>query len=105
MALIAKMHPTANWLRVPDQIYRAALERNIELGATDQEHFWGTELPNLLQHSQYRAQAEARVAELQERSAAISLEIRARVGSQLQEQSELDLEMHRLTELLGAGDE
>ena len=45
------------------------------------------------------------MAELQERSAAISLEIRARVGSQLEEQSELELEMHRLTELLGAGDE
>lgn len=105
MAHIAKMHPTANWLRVNDSVYRAALERNIGLGATDQEHFWATELPILLQQPQYRQQAEARVAELQERSAAISLEIRARVGSQLEEQSELDLEAHRLTELLGAVDE
>ncbi|MHA3959944.1 hypothetical protein [Synechococcus sp. LTW-G] len=105
MALIAKMHPTANWLRVPDQIYRAALERNIELGATDQEHFWGTELPNLLQHSQYRAQAAARLAELEERSTAISLEIRARVGSQLEEQALLDEEAARLAELLVACDE
>jgi len=105
MALIAKMHPSHNWLRVPDHIYRAALERNIAKGEPDMEHFWGTELPNLLQHTQYRQQVAARVAELQERSAAISLEIRARVGSQLEEQSELDLEAHRLTELLGAVDE
>jgi len=100
MAHIAKMHPTANWLRVNDQVYRAALERNIGLGATDQEHFWGTELPNLLQHSQYRAQAEERVRELQERSAALSSEIRARVGSQLEEQAAMDEEVHRLSALL-----
>jgi len=105
MALIAKQHPSGNWLRVPDHIYRGALERNIALGRPDQEHFWGVELPTLLQQPQYRAQAATRVVELQERSAAISLEIRARVGSQLEEQALLDEEAAQLSELLVACDE
>ena len=105
MPHIARMHPSQNWLRVPDHIYQSALQRNIELGQPDLEYFWSAELPTLLQQPQYRAQAEERVRELQERSAAISLEIRARVGSQLEEQGALDEEAARIEELLVASDE
>jgi hypothetical protein len=100
MAHIAKMHPSANWLRVPDHIYRQALGRNIELGRPDEVHFWGCELPALLQNPQYRQQVEARVAELQGKSDAIQQQVQCQVGSLLEEQGMLDLERHRLAELL-----
>jgi hypothetical protein len=100
MAHIAKQHPSANWLRVGDHIYRQALERNIALGEPDQVHFWGTELPALLQHPQYRQQAEERVAELLQKSDAIQEQVQRQVGSLLEEQGMADLERHRLSELL-----
>lgn len=100
MAHIAKMHPSANWLRVGDHIYRQALERNIALGEPDQVHFWGTELPALLQNTQYRRQAEERVSELKDKADAIQEQVQRQVGSLLEEQGMLDLERHRLSELL-----
>ena len=100
MAHVNRMHPTANWLRVPDGPYRQALERNIALGRPDEAHFWGTELPALLQHPQYRRQAEERVAELQQKSSAIQQQVQRQVGSLLEEQGMADLERHRLAELL-----
>lgn len=100
MAHISKMHPTANWLRVGDLTYRQALERNIQLGRPDDAHFWGTELPALLQHPQYRRQAEERIAELQQKSDGIQQQVQRQVGSLLEEQGMADLERHRLSELL-----
>jgi hypothetical protein len=102
MAHIAKQHPSANWLRVPDHLFRQALERNIALGEPDQVHFWGTELPALLRHPPYRLQAEARIAQLTERSAALAEQVQCQVGSLLEEQGMVDLERHRLAELLEA---
>ena len=100
MAHINRMHPSANWLRVPDHLYRQALERNIELGRPDEVHFWGSELPALLQNPYYRQQAQERVAELQQKSAAIQAQVQRQVGSLLEEQGMADLERHRLAELL-----
>ena len=100
MAHIAKQHPSANWLRVPDHIYRQALERNIELGRPDEVHFWGSELPALLQHPQYRQQVEARVAELQQKSDAVQAQVQRQVGSLLEAQGIADLERHRLVKLM-----
>jgi hypothetical protein len=100
MAHIARMHPSANWLRVPDHIYRQALQRNIELGKPDEGHFWQAELPALLQHPQYRRQVEERIAELQSKSDALQQEVQCQVGSLLAEQGLVDVERHRLSELL-----
>ncbi len=100
MAHVNRMHPSANWLRVPDGLYRQALERNIELGRPDEAHFWGTELPALLQHPQYRQQAEARVSELKGKSDAIQQQVQRQVGSLLEEQGMADLERHRLVQLM-----
>jgi hypothetical protein len=100
MAHVNRMHPTANWLRVPDGPYRQALERNIALGRPDEAHFWCTELPALLQLPQYRQQAEARVSELKGKSDAIQQQVQRQVGSLLEEQGMADLERHRLSELL-----
>lgn len=100
MAHIAKMHPTGNWLRVPDHLYRQALERNIALGKPDEAHFWGAELPALLQHPEYRRQAQERVADLRAKSDAIQQQVQCQVGSLLEEQGLVDVERHRLSELL-----
>jgi len=100
MAHIAKQHPSANWLRVPAHLFRQALERNIALGQPDQAHFWGIELPALLQQPQYRQQAEARIAELNDKSAALGNQVQSMVGSLLEEQGLADLERRRLQELL-----
>jgi len=100
MAHIAKQHPSGNWLRVSDQVYRRALERNIALGHPDQAHFWGVELPSLLQQPHYRKQVEERVEELRARSAAIQQQVQSQVGSLLEEQGLVDLESRRLQELL-----
>ncbi len=102
MAHIAKMHPSANWIRVPADLYRQALERNIARGEPDHAHFWGTELPSLLRHPEYRIQVEARITELTERSAALAEQVQCQAGSLLEEQGMVDLERHRLAELLEA---
>ncbi len=71
MELIVRMHPSGNWLRVRDTVYRSALERNIAKGAPDMEHFWGVELPALLQHPKCRRLPLERVTDLQAKSDAI----------------------------------
>lgn len=101
MAHIAKMHPTANWLRVPAHIYARALERNIENGKPDYVHFWTIELPALLEQPQYRQQAEERIAELQAKADEIASKINAQVGSLLEEQATADLEKEQIKALLG----
>lgn len=100
MAHISKMHPTANWLRVPDSLYRQALERNIAIGRPDEVYFWTSELPMLLQQPHYRQQVEARIAELNDKSAALGNQVQSMVGSLLEEQGLADLESRRLQELL-----
>jgi len=100
MPHIAKMHPTANWLRVNDTLYRQALERNIAIGRPDEVYFWTSELPMLLQQPHYRQQVEARIAELNDKSAALGNQVQSMVGSLLEEQGLADLESRRLQELL-----
>jgi len=100
MAFIAKMHPTANWLRVPAHIYARALERNIEKGEPDHVHFWTVELPALLELPEYRKQAEDRIVELQAKSGEIAGRIDAQVGSLMEEQASVDLEKQQIKALL-----
>jgi hypothetical protein len=71
MELIARMHPSGNWLRVGNTFYRSALKRNIAKGAPDMEHFWVAELTALLQHPECRRQPLERVADLQAKYDAI----------------------------------
>jgi hypothetical protein len=100
MAHIAKMHPTANWLRVPDHIYRQALDRNIELGKPDTDHFWSTELPRLVADPGYQKQVEDRRTELQEKQQRLEDDLRQIAGGLIDQQSECDLELALLNQVL-----
>jgi len=100
MAHIAKMHPTANWLRVPDHIYRQALDRNIELGRPDTDHFWTTELPRLVADPGYQKQVEDRRTELQEKQQRLEDDLRQIAGGLIDQQSECDQELALLNQVL-----
>ena len=100
MAHIAKMHPTANWLRVPDHIYRKALDRNIELGKPDTHHFWTTELPRLVADPGYQKQLEDRRTELQEKQQRLEDDLRQIAGGLIDQQSECNLELALLNQVL-----
>jgi len=100
MAHIAKMHPTANWLRVPDHIYRQALDRNIELGKPDTDHFWSTELPRLVADPGYQKQVEDRRTELQEKQQRLEDDLRQIAGGLIDQQSECDQELALLNQVL-----
>jgi len=100
MAHIAKMHPTANWLRVPDHIYRKALDRNIELGKPDTDHFWSTELPRLVADPGYQKQIEDRRTELQEKQQRLEDDLRQIAGGLIDQQSECDQELALLNQVL-----
>jgi len=100
MAHIAKMHPTANWLRVPDHIYRQAQDRNIELGKPDTDHFWSTELPRLVADPGYQKQVEDRRTELQEKQQRLEDDLRQIAGGLIDQQSECDLELALLNQVL-----
>ena len=100
MAHIAKMHPTANWLRVPDHIYRQALDRNIELGKPDTYHFWSTELPRLVADPGYQKQIENRRSELQQKLQQLGDDLRQIAGGLIDQQSECDMELALLNQVL-----
>ena len=92
--------PTANWLRVPDQIYRQALHRNIELGKPDTDHFWSTELPRLVADPGYQKQIEDRRSELQQKLQQLGDDLRQIAGGLIDQQSECDLELALLNQVL-----
>ena len=100
MALIARQHPSQNWLRVPDRIYRTALERNIELGKADTDHFWTAELPRLISDPYILKQVEERRCELQEKLQRLEDDLRQIAGGLIDQQSECDLELALLNQVL-----
>jgi hypothetical protein len=100
MALIAKMHPTQNWLRVPDRIFRQALERNIKLGKPDNDHFWTAELPRLISDPYILKQVEERRAELQEKLQRLEGDLRQIAGGLIEEHSICEEQLALLDEVL-----
>ena len=100
MAHIAKMHPTANWLRVPDHVYRQALERNIEQGKPDTDHFWTIELPRLVADPGYQKQIEERRSELQQKSQRLEDELLQIAGGLIDQQSECEQELALIQQVL-----
>ena len=100
MALIAKMHPTQNWLRVPDRIYRTALERNIALGKPDTDHFWTAELPRLMGDPYILKQVEERRTELQQKLQRLEDDLRQIAGGLIEEHSNCEEQLALLDEVL-----
>ena len=92
--------PTANWLRVPEHIYRQALHRNIELGKPDTDHFWSTELPRLVADTGYQNQIEDRLSELQQKLQQLCDDLRQIAGDLIDQQSYCDQELALLNQVL-----
>jgi hypothetical protein len=85
---------------VPDHIYRQALDRNIELGKPDTDHFWSTELPRLVADPGYQKQVDDRRTELQEKQQRLEDDLRQIAGGLIDQQSECDLELALLNQVL-----
>jgi hypothetical protein len=100
MALIARQHPSQNWLRVPDRVFREALERNIELGKPDIDHFWTAELPRLMGDPYILKQVEERRIELQEKLQRLEDDLRQIAGGLIEEQSNCEEQLALLDEVL-----
>ena len=100
MALIAKQHPSQNWLRVSDGVYRSALERNIALGKADTDHFWTAELPRLMGDLYILKQVEERRAELQEKQQRLEDDLRQIAGGLIEEHSNCEEQLALIDEVL-----
>jgi len=91
---ISRMHPCANWLRLPAGEHRRALDRVLlhrdqqllqepqasGLPPAAVDAFWNQELPVLLQRPEVRAMAEARVLELEQQAEAINDQVQRQAG-------------------------
>ena len=87
MGYLAKMHPVANWLRLPAHETRRALDKVLDFRdkASDPnasgmppaaiEWFYSEELPRLCMRPEVRAQVEQHVEELLQQAAVIESEI------------------------------
>jgi hypothetical protein len=85
---------------VPDRIFRAALDRNIELGKPDTDHFWTAELPRLMGDPYILKQVEERRTELQEKLQRLETDLRQIAGGLIDQQSECDQELALLNQVL-----
>jgi hypothetical protein len=85
---------------VPDRIYRTALERNIELGKPDIDHFWTAELPRLMGDPYILKQVEERRIELQEKLQRLEDDLRQIAGGLIEEQSNCNQELALLNQVL-----
>ena len=86
--MISRMHPVANWVRLPPHEQRVALERVMRFRDADPdprasgvpaaavEFFWSNELPSLMKRPEVQQFARERIAELQAKSA----ELRHRIN-------------------------
>jgi hypothetical protein len=84
---IARKHPVANWLYLPPNEQRAALDKVItfrDKSANPQasglpqealEWFWRIELPRLVRRPEVRKQADARIEELIQQQIALEKQI------------------------------
>ena len=87
MASIAKMHPCANWLRLPAHETRRALDKVLDfrdkqadpnasgMPPAALDWFFSEELPRLCMRPDVRAQTEAHVEELLREAASVEAEI------------------------------
>ena len=91
--MISRKHPVANWLRLPPNDYRRALDQVLRfrdqdpdpnasgLPAAAVDHFWNQELPQLMQRPEVQQFASEHVAQLNAKAAELRQSIQRQVGS------------------------
>ena len=85
--MISRVHPVANWVRLPPYEQRVALERVMRFRNMDPnprasgvpaaavEFFWENELPSLMKRPEVQQFARERIAELQAKSAELRQQV------------------------------
>ena len=110
----AKCHPVANWLRVDGATYSRSLDRVLAdrdqqmlsepgcsgLPPASRSWFWTEQLATLITNPAIREQVLRRLAELSARRIAIDAELQNAVGGLVAEQSEIDVEVQLLEQVL-----
>jgi len=110
--MISRMHPVANWVRLPQHEHRRALDKVLQFrdAAPDPmasgmpeaavQWFWLEELPMLLKRPEVRQQALERLAELSARRQDLEQQIRLQAGALIEQQAELDQERALIEQVL-----
>ena len=113
MGYLAKMHPVANWLRLPAHETRRALDKVLEFRdkASDPnarglppaaiDWFYGEELPRLCMRPDVRLQVEQQIQELLQQAATVEAEITPQAAALQQRLDDLAEQVDILEAVIG----
>ena len=113
MASIAKMHPCANWLRLPAHETRRALDKVLDfrdkqadpnasgMPPAALDWFYGEELPRLCMRPDVRLQVEAHIQELLQQAASVESEITPAAAALQQRLDDLAAQVDILESIVG----
>ena len=113
MGYLAKMHPVANWLRLPAHETRRALDKVLEFRDKQSDPnasgmppaaldwFYDEELPRLCMRSDVRAQVEQHIQELLQQAASVEAEITPQAAAIQQRLDDLDAQVDILESMIG----
>ena len=113
MGYLAKMHPVANWLRLPAHETRRALDKVLDFRdkASDPnasgmppaavEWFYGEELPRLCMRPDVRLQVEQQIQELLQQAATVEAEISPQAAALQQRLDDLAAQVDILEAAIG----
>ena len=113
MASIAKMHPCANWLRLPAHETRRALDKVLDfrdkqadpnasgMPPAALDWFYGTELPRLALRPDVRLQIEQHILELLQQAATVEAEISPQAAALQQRLDDLAAQVDILEAAIG----
>ena len=113
MASIARKHPVANWLLLPPQECRRALDKVLDFRDKSEdptasglppaaiEWFYNEELPRLCMRPDIRAQVEQQIQELLEQAATVEAEISPAAAALQRRLDDLALQVDVLEAAIG----
>ena len=113
MTSIARMHPVANWLRLPAHETRRALDKVLDfrdksadptasgLPEAAVEWFYAEELPRLCTRPDVQVQVEAHIQELLQQAATVEAEITPQAAALQQRLDEITAKVDILETIIG----
>ena len=113
MGYLAKMHPVANWLRLPAHETRRALDKVLDFRDKSSdpnasgmppaaiEWFYGEELPRLCMRPDVRLQVEQQIQELLQQAATVEAEITPAAAALQQRLDDLAEQVDILESIIG----
>jgi len=113
MTSIARMHPIANWLRLPASETRRALDKVLDfrdksenptasgMPAAAVEWFYSEELPRLCMRPDVRLQVEQQIQELLQQAGTVEAEISPQAAALQQRLDEITAKVDILETIIG----